>query len=313
MRTFFQTRSGWRYRGGTVARALATRLRTVDARGEDGMMLLEVLISALLVALVSVGTFNAFDASNRVQRDERVRAQATTLAQQDEERLRSLGSAALASLTEEKVVTFQKTSYTIVSKSEFVSDTSGEGSCSSSKANADYFQTTSEVSWTGIGKRPKVVQTGLVEPPAGGELVVQVEDGRGGRTAGMNIVGTGPAALSGTTGSNGCIVFGPLEEGTYNVDATQSGYVNPDGESEVPVAKRPISLTGQTTASDPLEFNKAGKINATLATAPSSLGGPQTLNVVAKQSGMTAPRDFLSSESSGYTSGTGEVIQSTQT
>lgn len=312
MRTFFQTRSGWRYRGGAVARALATRLRTVDVGNEDGLMLIEVLISALLVALVSIGTFNAFDASNRVQRDQRVRAQATTLAQQDEERLRSLGSAALAKLKEEKVVTFQKTEYTIVSKSEFVSDTSGEGSCSSSKANADYFETTSEVSWTGIGKRPKVVQTGLVEPPAGGELVVLVEDGRGGRTSGMNIVGTGPASLSGTTGTNGCLVFGPLEEGTYTVNATQAGYVGRDGETEVPVTKRPIALTGQTTASDTLVFNKAGKINATLVTAPSSLGGAQTLNVIAKQTELTAPRDFLSSES-GYTSGTSEVIPSEQT
>jgi Tfp pilus assembly protein PilV len=276
-------------------------------------MLIEVMISALIVALIIVGTFNGIDASGRAQRSERLRNQATVLAQQDEERLRSLSSSQLASLNETKTTTFQNTSYTVVSKSEFISDNAGEGSCSSTGATADYFQTSSEVSWPGIGSRPKVVQTGLVSPPAGGELMVLVEDGRGGRTSGMSITGTGPAALSGTTAANGCVVFGPLEEGTYVVNAKQTGYVNPDGESEVPSTKRSITVTGQTTVSDPLEFNKAGWIEAKVATVPSTLGGAQTLNVIAEQTGLSAKfRDLLSSEP-GYSSGTSELFESAHT
>lgn len=292
MRTFAQTPVG-RRQGRSPLRALRARLAELQRRGEDGFLLIEVMVSALMVALIAVGTFDAFDASNRVQHVERVRAQATTLAQQDEERLRSLGSSQLANLSEEKTTTLQKTKYTIVSKAEFVSDASGEASCSASGNGADYFKTISEVSWTGIGPRQKVIQTGLVSPPAGGELMVQIEDGRGGKVSGMSVTGTGPASLSATTGTSGCVIFGPLEEGTYEVNAKQTGYVNPAGESEVPLTSRSTTVTGQTTQSKTLQFNKPGAIKAELETAPASVGPPQTLNVIAAQTGMNTATNFV--------------------
>jgi Tfp pilus assembly protein PilV len=287
--------------------AAARQSRTVS--DERGFLLIEVMISAMLVALIAVGSFSAFDVSGRVQSDERDRAQAVTLAQQDEERLRGLTSAELSSLNEENPVTIQKVKYTIVSKATFVSDTTGAESCSEEEG-ADYFKTTSEVRWATIGKRPPIVQTGLVAPPAGGELEVVANDGRGGFTSGMNITGTGPAGFSGTTPASGCLIFGPLEEGTYTVNASQTGYVGIDGETEVPVANRARSVTGQTTATDPLVFNKAGKIEAKPETAPSTLGGAQTINVVVGQTGMSTNRTLLAS-TSGYTTAT--TITSPQT
>jgi hypothetical protein len=65
---------------------------------EDGFMLLEVVVSALLVALIAVGTLSGIDASNRATGDERAHAQATVIAQQDEERLRGLTATKLAQL-----------------------------------------------------------------------------------------------------------------------------------------------------------------------------------------------------------------------
>ena len=267
------------------------------------MLLIEVLVSAMLVALIAIGTFSGIDASNRLSRDQRVRAQAVTLAQQDEERLRSLSSAQLAELSEEHTVTFQKTKYTITSSSEFVSDSSGEGSCTSSSANADYYSTQSEVTWDGMGPRPPVVQTGIVAPPAGGELTVLVEDDRGGKVAGMSVTGTGAASLSGTTGSKGCLVFGPLEEGTYSINAKQTGYVGVNGESEVPVTSRSVTLTGQTTSSKTLVFNKAGAIIAKLTTAPASLGPAETVNVMAANSEMSSNPRQLIEKPSGWSTG----------
>jgi hypothetical protein len=303
MHTFFEkTRVG---RG--FARGWATARQMQAARDERGFMLIEVMISAMLVALIAVGTFSAFDVSGRVQSDERDRAQAVTLAQQDEERLRGLTSAELSSLNEESTTTLQKVKYTIVSKATFVSDTSGSESCGGgSEESADYFKTTSEVKWPAIGKRPPIVQTGLVAPPAGGELEVLISDGRGGFTSGMNVTGTGPAGFSGITSSSGCLIFGPLEEGTYNVNASQTGFVGLNGETEVPTASRPESVTGQTTTTDSLVFNKAGKIEAKPETAPSSLGGAQTLNVVAGQTGLTNGTGFrtLLTTVAGYTTTT---------
>lgn len=290
----FSHRASCQHRGDRRAWPLRTLKRlAADGRSEDGVLLIEVMVSALLVALIAVGTFTGIDVSNRLSRDQRSRSQAVTLAQADEERLRSLGSAQLANLSEEKVVTFQNVKYTVKSSSEFVSDTSGAGSCSASSANADYYSTVSEVKWPNMGPRPPIVQTGLVEPPAGGELTVQVEDFRGGKVAGMTITGTGPASLSGTTSSKGCVVFGPLEEGTYSINAKQTGYVSLNGESEVPVASRSVTLTGQTTSGKTFVFNLAGTIVAKLKTAPAALGGAQALNVVAANSSMSAARLLL--------------------
>jgi Tfp pilus assembly protein PilV len=300
MRTFFE-KTGV---GRGFARGWATASRSQRASDERGFLLIEVMISALLVALIAVGTFSAFDVSGRVQSDERDRAQAVTLAQQDEERLRGLTSAELSSLNEENTVTLQKVKYKVISSATFVSDTSGAESCSGSGNSADYFKTTSEVTWATVGKRPPIVQTGLVAPPAGGELEVLVSDGRGGFTSGMNVTGTGPAGFSGITSANGCLIFGPLEEGTYNVNASQTGYVGPEGETEVPTASRPESVTGQTTATDSLVFNKAGKIEAKPETAPSSLGGAETLNIVAGQTGLSTGFRNLLTSVSGYTTTT---------
>jgi Tfp pilus assembly protein PilV len=69
-----------------------------SAKGEDGMMLLEVVISALLVGLIVIGTLTGIDASNKATGTTRATAQATVIAQHDEERLRGLTATELARL-----------------------------------------------------------------------------------------------------------------------------------------------------------------------------------------------------------------------
>ncbi|HME01779.1 MAG TPA: hypothetical protein VKG38_01955, partial [Solirubrobacteraceae bacterium] len=77
----------------------ARRSRAATYAGsQGGFMLLEVLISALLVGLIAVGTFAGFDSAGRARADERAHAQATQLAEQDEERLRGLTTTQLAQL-----------------------------------------------------------------------------------------------------------------------------------------------------------------------------------------------------------------------
>ena len=63
-------------------------------------MLLEVVISALLVALIAVGTFAGLEGAGRASADERTHAEATKLAQLDEERLRGLTTTQLAELAQ---------------------------------------------------------------------------------------------------------------------------------------------------------------------------------------------------------------------
>jgi type II secretory pathway pseudopilin PulG len=76
----------------TLRRALGQR---APLRAESGMSLIEVVVAALIVGLITVGTLTGFDSAGRASADQRAQAQATVLAQQDEERLRGLPAATL--------------------------------------------------------------------------------------------------------------------------------------------------------------------------------------------------------------------------
>ena len=62
------------------------------------MLLIEVLISAMCVALMVVATLTGFDAANRASAEERRHGQAVVLAAQAQEQLRSESAGALSEL-----------------------------------------------------------------------------------------------------------------------------------------------------------------------------------------------------------------------
>src|SRR5580700_5729980 len=65
---------------------------------ERGDTLIEVLISAVLVALIVIGTLTGLDSTNKATSLQRARSQADALAEQDEERLHSLPVNSLLAL-----------------------------------------------------------------------------------------------------------------------------------------------------------------------------------------------------------------------
>ena len=56
--------------------------------------------------------------------------------------------------------------------------------------------------------------------------------------SGANVSASGPKPLSGTTGSNGQIVFGNVQAGNYSIKASATGY-----NSSIPVS---VSVTNKT-------------------------------------------------------------------
>src|SRR5665213_1989934 len=137
--------------------------RTLAA--ETGDTLIEVLISAVLVGLIIVGTFTGLNATNRSTALQRSRSQADAIAQQDEDQLRSASIKTLEALigrSETKTVTLNNTAYTVTTSAEFIADKTATSSCSSSTAKADYVQTVSTVTWASIGSGKPVVETGII-------------------------------------------------------------------------------------------------------------------------------------------------------
>ena len=249
---------------------------------QAGFALLEVLISAVILALIVIATFTGFDVTQRATADERAHAQADVLAQQDEDRLRSLQINQISGLNETHNVTYNGTTYTITSTGEFLADSTESPSCVKEAGSASYVRTTSTVTWPALKSRPPVVETGLITPPIGGELLVQVFDGNGAGVPGMTVQATGPspsaAVVSAVTGANGCVVFSSMKEGEYSVNTFQTGYVDKDGNTEPPVSKRTASVTTGATTKKQFEFAQAGALKVNYVnSASASVEGDQFL------------------------------------
>jgi len=251
------------------------------AAGEDGVSLIEVVISALLVGLIVIATLAGFDQTQRASVEEQRHAQADALAQQDQDRLRGLSVAALlGSGLSPAPVTLDRARYTIVSSAQFVSDTGGTPSCTPSGTNnADYVKTTSTVTWASMGARKPVVEESLIAPPAGGSLVVQVLDSQNPPqpVANTSVTATGTAvgttsSATATTSAAGCAIFGGLGVGPYTVSASQAGPPPWVDSNWNPAPTQSATVSGGTTYHNSFAMAQAGGMSATFATNVPGVG-----------------------------------------
>jgi Tfp pilus assembly protein PilV len=283
MRTFPKRTSGTQRLGAIAAHLFRGRIRQLAMHGEAGFLLIEVMISAMLVALIVGATFNGFDAAGRLSADQRRHNQAAVLAAQSQEQLRSDPASALDPLTttaHSYTQTVGGTEYTIVESAKYINDTTQTSTCataSSTEANklsGNYLQITSVVSWTALGKnaagksRPKVEQSSIITPPTGSALEVDIVNGATPAEGVANIpasveyVGvesTQTTKVSGTTDANGCVIFGsiPATTATLKIE-TPNEYVTPSGATYI--APEQITLAPNITTHREFTLNRGGKI-----------------------------------------------------
>ncbi len=279
---------------------------------QAGFALMEVLISAVILGLIVVATFTGFDVADHASADERARAQADVIAQQDEDRLRSFQIDQLSTLSETRTLEYNKTHYTVESTGEFITDSTGETSCSTATA-ASYVRTTSKVTWSGAGTRDPVVETSLISPPAGGALIVKIINAKGEPVSGMPIVATGPApsagTVSATTGIKGCVIFAGLAEGEYKATASETGWINnKSGGAEPLPAEQAVTIAPGTTDKKEFEFDRPGELKVSFATTNSA--APEGDTFVAENTGIPTPgfRTFGASGTYATTVTSGKTI-----
>jgi len=273
---------------GSALRRLATH-----AAQETGDTMIEVVIAALLVGLIAAAIFTGFSAVAGIAGGQRHQSQADELAQQDQERLRSLSVGQLSATASGSscpttapadgngcyTQTIDNEAYTITSSTQFVSAAGGTASCSGSGStgSADYIAIQSEVQWGANSKNdgnPPVIVHSLVSPPGGGGLVVSAQDSAGNNLAGVGVAVEGPGTSTSTetltTDSNGCAVFGGLTGGTYSVTATApAGYLtgnDTSSSSSTTLNESVIVISGRTQTPSPLVFGQAGTAEATFQT-----------------------------------------------
>lgn len=264
--------------------------------GEQGSFLLEALVSGILLVITAVGVFSAFEAGTRSTAEERHRAQAEGLAQADLARLRTMRISALSNLLQTKVVTIEKTPYTVESAAEYQTDKAGTTSCKAGESSADYVEISSTITWPSIGSRAPLVEQSLVAPPNGsvsaksGSLAIQVEDAENGGVQGVGLNGAGAGTFSGVTGSNGCAIFGDLPAGNYTLTLSGSSLVDRNGEAPKPQSTSVVEESTNTLA---LQYDFGGKVAASFQTRVGGVLTPSKVDsMIAFNSGMQKAKAF---------------------
>ncbi len=251
-----------------VVRA-ASRTRASDERG---VSLVEVLVSALIVALIATAVALALMAGADTDADQRDRSQAAELAQLDQERLKGLSAVQLTDLappnTETRTVTLGGTPYTITSEADFLNSTGGASCGSTGAGAAAYYEVVSKVTW-GINHRGPVTYASMITPPAGGTLLTEVEDQTGAPLPGVGVTATGADTASASTDAAGCAIFSGLSTGDYTLALSDPGYVDQDDQPANPLdISATVTSTGTATPSggNPIILGLAGTFTAGLTT-----------------------------------------------
>ncbi len=243
--------------------------RSLSERGRDqhGFTLIEVLVSALLTLIISAGVATALISATDFTSHERNTSQANAVAQQDQERLKSMSDSQLTALHQTRTVTLNSTQFTVVSSASFL-DANGNSSCTSK--NEAYFKLSSNVTSVATVGNPAqtVTEETIITRPLGGSLVVPVQDQTSTALQGANVSVVGQNtnySASATTDQNGCAAFAGLPTDSYTITASDAGYVDPNGlaaPTETATVNQTNVTSGGTMTLGPAGGMKVGFVTA---------------------------------------------------
>jgi Tfp pilus assembly protein PilV len=248
-------------------------------------MLVEVMMSALLVALAATAVFKGIDGATATSAQSRSRATATSLVQEDQERMRAMDPRKLSSYSsgaQPKVV--NGVTYTLTSTGQVVSDRADAESCTKASGRVTYVRITSKVTWPEMTGSKPVSESSLVaisNAYSKGSLAIKIKDRNAAAVPGVSVAVNSPVALSGTTNNDGCVVWDGLNTGAYFGSFSKTGYVDQSGENVVTPVNGWNVTTGSTAISTHI-YDAAGSANFKFV---GKIGATQT--PPAKASGMT--------------------------
>src|SRR3954471_17066304 len=115
--------------------------------GDAGFALIEAVISAVVLAVVSLAVLSGIEGSIHSASRERSRSVASTLAEQDQERMRAMSASDLADMTAlVRTVPVKNIKYTVTSTSAWIrDDTGGTVSCTNNSKQVYYLRISTTV------------------------------------------------------------------------------------------------------------------------------------------------------------------------
>jgi type II secretory pathway pseudopilin PulG len=236
---------------------------------EDGFALLEVIVSAALLAVMIVAVFTSFDFANRNSAADRARAVAASLAEADQERMRGLPVATMSAIADQGPQpqpdkTVDGYTYKITSTADWIADATQTQSCESNGAAADYMKVRSTVSTPNARIKPVTV-TSLVTPSAGtfgagqGSLAVSILNAAGAGKPGVAVTlsKTGSSGQTRTTDNDGCAFFGYLPTGSYALGVAAAGHVDVD---DVPTISDGVEIASEAMSTASYKYDVADSV-----------------------------------------------------
>lgn len=239
-------------------------------------MLLEVVITALLVGLITVATLTGFSAVDQTTAAERQHDEAASMAAQSQEELRS-DPASTLELLETSPHQYTQTNggntFTITQQAKILGAGESSAACSvtnKKRQSANSIRVTSTVTWPEQqqGHRPAVTQQSIVTPPVGSGLEIDAGNapnptaGIAGLTASVQYTATkggATAMIERATGSEGCTLFTGIPATSALVSIKElSGYVTTYGSPAYP--PKEVTLAPNYTTHDNVTYNRGGAI-----------------------------------------------------
>jgi Tfp pilus assembly protein PilV len=242
---------------------------------ESGWLIVEVMISAVVLILAGLAIYSGLDGASSASGRNRNRTMAAVLAQQDQERMRSMDTSALAAYIRTpyvQAVDVGGRTYSVTSTVAYVNDSTG-ASCTSASTLASYLKISSTVADPTNKNKPVTIDS-LVSPRADiSGAAVQIVD-RSGTTgiAGIPVRLDEDSSKDDTTDSLGCVQFGFLKGTSYHVSFSKPGYVDANGQN--PQTAQPITVVAGRSTLTQFQYDLAGSItglfqNSANATVPS--------------------------------------------
>ena len=265
---------------------------------EGGFVLIEVLVSAVIVLLISGAVFGLLTTTGHASAEERHRSEAYALAQEDQARLRSLRVPTLNKLSQTRTVTLNGTPFTIESSGVFINDKTGTSSCGKESSSADYAKIITKVTWPSTGVHAPVTIASIVTPPTGsldpshGTLTIFAANAHEVPIAGVGLTGTGAGTFSGTTSSEGCAMFPDQPSGNYTLtpSGVAGGLVDVNGNTPGPTT---IGVVAGSTSTVQLLYDQPGSIITEFtAMSGGKLVASKADSIVVFNSGMTTAKTF---------------------
>ena len=221
------------------------------ARHQDGFALIEVIVSAAVLAIVALAVFAGIDGATASTARERARAVSASLAEQDQERLRSYRFDELTKLVgadgTDRKLNVDGVNYKVNSQVTLqVDDGTPTTGCGAAGAKQnEYLRIVSTVTSAIVGVRiaPAKLES-LVAPPVSGSLVVKVLTARNVGVTNVAVTATNAKtgrSYPGTTNGDGCALFVGVESGTYTVNINKPGYVDRAAEQDSTVTTTVIA------------------------------------------------------------------------